>query len=101
MVVQVIIYGPRYCLVRKFYMKLELLLQIGNLVLFIRYLDGSIGFPHAVRFLEVIIMIRLLKILNVLKELKQFRLILDTIRALLRPFYNLMLVIFIVYYIWA
>ena len=37
----------------------------------------------------------------IMKELKQWRLILDTFRALLAPFFTLLFVIFTVYYLWS
>ena len=38
MIFQIIIYGPIYCITNKMYMKLEFLIQITNIVLFIRFL---------------------------------------------------------------
>jgi hypothetical protein len=39
--------------------------------------------------------------LIILQELKQWKIILDTFRALLKPFYTLMLCMFIIYYVFA
>lgn len=46
-------------------------------------------------------MLRCFRILIILQEIKQWKIILDTFRALLKPFYTLMMCMFIVYYVFA
>lgn len=82
-------------------MKLEGVVQIVNMIIFIRFLMGSFSADNEIRFLEMILFIRALKILLILQELVDFRLIADTFKALVNPFLVLLLTLFCIYYIWA
>ena len=54
-----------------------------------------------VRNFEIVIFIRLLRILSLLYELKTFRIIISTISNLLGPFYALLIVQFTIFYLFA
>ena len=51
--------------------------------------------------MEMIIMFRIIRVFNLMNELTSFRLIGDTFKALIMPFWTLIMVLFCVYYIWA
>ena len=72
-----------------------------NMYLFIRFLMGNIDVDSEIRFLEMILFVRALKILQILKEVYHFRLIADTFEALINPFLTLLLTLFCLYYFWA
>lgn len=53
------------------------------------------------RLLELIVLFRALRILKMLREVDQWRTILQTIDALLAPFYTLVLVQFLMFYLFS
>ena len=73
-------FGVKYCIKSKINWKFELILQCASIPLFIRFISGSLDYGQEIRFLELIILIRMLRIFNLLKEISQWRLILDTFR---------------------
>lgn len=95
------VWGPLVCWKTKMHIKLEAIYQIVNIVLFIRFVSGHFKVEQEFRFLEIIIMIRALKILNIMNELTQFRLITKTFEALIQPFVTLLLCQFLIFYVFA
>jgi len=77
--------------------KVEIIVSIINTALLIKYLFfGSIGLEY--RLIEIIAVLRILRIFTFLKELRQWKIILRTIDALLNPFYTLLLIQIMIYY---
>lgn len=101
MIIQIVVWGPSFCWKYKLHMKLELGYQIVNLGLFIWFLTGRGDVDDLTRFLSLIILLRILKLSNLLSEIWQWRLIMDTTRALFTPFWVVMLSTFILFYIFA
>jgi hypothetical protein len=62
--------------------------------------DGS-KYNNIVKLLELVIFIRLWKILTLLYEIKSMRIVIETIRNLVAPLTNLMGVLFTIYYFFA
>lgn len=74
--------------------------QIINFYLIFKYnIVGQYGSEN--RILELIILLRTLRVLNVLKEVKQWQVIIQTMHALLVPFYTLLMVQFMLFYFFA
>ena len=82
-------------------MRVEVIFQICNLIMFIQFCVGSTDSNNWGRFMEMIIMFRIIRVFNLMNELTSFRLIGDTFKALIMPFWTLIMVLFCVYYIWA
>lgn len=59
---------------------------------------NDLTFISALKSFELVIFIRLTRILSLLYELKTFRVIIETIKNLLGPFYTLLLVQFTIFY---
>ena len=96
-----ITWGFWFCLKEKMHMLFEFCFQITNLVLFISFVDGDSDPDFEVRFLEIIILFRITRLFYLMSEIVQFRLIGDTFKALVRPFFTLIMSLYCVYYIYA
>lgn len=83
MIAFLIIWGFKFCWREKSIMKLEVIFQIVNLVLFIKFLAGTFDADREVRYLEIVIMFRVMRIFPLMTEMTQFRLIGDTFKALI------------------
>jgi len=84
----------------KMSVKAEILYSVVNVFLLIKFkIYGNYGIEN--RLLEIIILFRALRILKVLKEVRQWRIILQTIDALISPFYTLTLVQFLLFYLFV
>lgn len=83
----------------------ETVSQLINIVAFVQYLryvyDGQEVISYTVHALEIVIFIRLLRILALLYELAVWRVIIETMQGLLGPFYTLLLVQYTVFYLFA
>ncbi|CAI2359144.1 unnamed protein product [Moneuplotes crassus] len=78
----------------------ELVYTIISVFIFIKFiLVGSYGLEN--RLLELIVLFRCLRMLNLLKEVREWRQILKTIDALLGPFYTLLVIQFLVFYFFS
>jgi hypothetical protein len=53
---------------------------------------SSLDFNYSLKLFELVVFIRLLRILTLLYEIQTFRIIIETIKNLLGPFYSLLLV---------
>jgi hypothetical protein len=62
---------------------------------------GSLDFLACLKAFQLVIFIRLTRILSLLYELKTFRVIIETIKNLLGPFYTLLLVMFTIFYVFG
>ena len=98
---QLFVWGPRHCWRYRHNMKLEFIYVILNFALFILYVTDNYRYDSLIRFLSMIILLRIVKLFTVLMELDQFKLIIDTIQSLFRPFYAILGVMFIVYYVFS
>jgi hypothetical protein len=78
-------------------LRTETISQILNLLSVYWYFTGDL--LYTVRGLEVVIFIRMLRILSLLMENKTFTIIIQTMQGLLGPFYTLLLVQFTVFYV--
>jgi len=82
----------------------ETLSQVFNLFGIIYFFNSNvtdITFISALKSFELVIFVRLTRILSLLYELKTFRIIIETIKNLLGPFYTLLLVQFTIFYMFA
>jgi len=73
----------------------ETLAQIFNIAGIIYFLTSEpqdLTYISALKSFELVIFIRLTRILSLLYEMKTFRVIIETIKNLLGPFYTLLLV---------
>jgi hypothetical protein len=92
--------GSFWKTLKKLSVRTELIYTLMNVLLLIKFkIFESYGLEN--RLLELIILFRALRILKMLKEVDQWRIILQTIDALLSPFYTLVLVEFLIFYLFA
>ena len=59
------------------------------------------AFFNLVKFLECIIIVRILRLSVYLQEIKVLRIILETLRSLLNPFWSVLTVLFTVFYVYT
>mmetsp|Transcript_22401 Transcript_22401/g.19903 ORF Transcript_22401/g.19903 Transcript_22401/m.19903 type:complete len:396 (+) Transcript_22401:695-1882(+) len=99
-IIIIYIYGFTYAFQSRHYIKLELLLQIVNIIILIKYLmtwDVII----LIKTLQITIIVRALKLLKLLKEVQQWNVLIHTINALVSPFYTLCSVSLLLYFLFA
>ena len=61
----------------------------------------NLDYSYAIKLFELVIFIRLLRLLTLLYEIQNFRIIIETIKNLLGPFYSLLLVQFTIFYVFG
>lgn len=54
-----------------------------------------------VKFLEAVIIMRLLRLSIYLDEIKTFRIIMETLKSLISPFWSVLCVMFCIFYFYA
>jgi hypothetical protein len=97
MIILFIIDGAIWYTLSKTKVKVEIVITLINTVLFVKYIFfASIG--REFRLIEIIAISRIFRIFTFLKELDQWKIILQTIDALLNPFYTLLLIQLMLYY---
>ena len=82
----------------------ETLCQILNLPAMISYFlaDGNfVDYNYTVKVFEVIVFIRMIKLLTLLYEVKTMRIIFETMKNLLGPLNNLIIVMMTIFYVFA
>lgn len=82
----------------------ETISQIVNFFAIIYYFSNelsSLDFNYSLKLFELVVFIRMLRILTLLYELQTFRIIIETIKNLLGPFYSLLLVQFTIFYVFG
>ena len=82
----------------------ETLCQILNLPAMIEYFKANDDFQqynYTVKIFEVIVFIRMLKLLTLLYEIKIMRIIFETLKNLLGPLNNLIVVMMTIFYVFA
>lgn len=82
----------------------ETFAQIFNFSAIIFYFNATtngLELLASFKAFELVIFIRLTRILSLLYELKTFRIIIETIKNLLGPFYTLLLVQFTIFYVFG
>jgi len=98
MITEWVVFGFFYAYKNSFRCWTETLSQCFNIAAIVYLIDGQESINDIVKLFEVVIFIRLLRILSLLYELKTFRIIIETIMNLLGPFYSLLLVQFTIFY---
>ena len=85
---------------RKLSAKAEVVYTLITIALFIKFkLMNEYGLEN--RLLELIVLFRALRLLNLLKEVQHWKQILLTIDALLSPFYTLLIINFLLFYLFS
>ena len=82
----------------------ETLCQILNIPAFTSYFlaDGDfVQYNYTVKVFEVIVFIRMIKLLTLLYEVKTMRIIFETMKNLLGPLNNLIIVMMTIFYVFA
>jgi len=79
----------------------ELLCQILFGIAIYTENKGADGSSAAIRFFELIIFIRLFKLINLMYELKISRIIIETLKNLVYPIFQLITVIMVIYLVFA
>ena len=82
----------------------ETLCQFLNLPAMIEYFNANDDFQqynYTVKIFEVIVFIRMLKLLTLLYEIKIMRIIFETLKNLLGPLNNLIVVMLTIFYVFA
>ena len=82
----------------------ETLCQILNIPAIVSYFvaDGNfVNYNYTVKVFEVIVFIRLIKLLTLLYEVKTMRIIFETMKNLLGPLNNLIVVMMTIFYVFA
>ena len=77
------------------------LLNIPAMVYFFKAGDDFENYNYTVKALEVIVFIRMLKLLTLLYEVKTMRVIFETLKNLLGPLNNLLIVMATIFYVFA
>lgn len=98
------IYGLFESYSYNFRMTPETICQCLNLFVFIRHCatqDKENFYNSDVKLLELVIFIRMLKLLTLLYEIKTLRIIIETMRKLIKPLANLCSVLGTIYYTFA
>jgi hypothetical protein len=67
---------------------------------FVHDLD-DLEFNYSIKLFELVVFIRTLRVLTLLYEIKTFRIIIETIKNILGPFYSLLLVQFTIFYVFG
>ena len=93
-------FGPINAIKRRNNIKFEIIFQILTFAYFIDFLIVQKA-ASIIKVLEIWIILRSLRILKLFKELKQWRIILRTVGSLISPFFNLLLVAYILYLLFA
>ena len=71
------------------------------MVYFFKAGDDFENYNYTVKALEVIVFIRMLKLLTLLYEVKTMRVIFETLKNLLGPLNNLLIVMATIFYVFA
>jgi hypothetical protein len=53
------------------------------------------------KFLEIVVIIRQLRLVVYLDEIKTFRIIMETFKSLLNPFFSIIVVLYTIFYVYA
>ncbi|CAI2386453.1 unnamed protein product [Moneuplotes crassus] len=85
---------------RRNHLKIEILFQIIILSAFIYYLVSD-NREILLRYLDIIIILRGFRLMKLFNEIKQWKVIMRTISALLKPFWSLLLVTFVLFLLFA
>ena len=104
MIADFIIAGPLKAYIYHFRVWPETLCQILNIVATVIYCE-NLGDPqtynNTVKIFELIVFIRMIKLLSLLYEIKVMRIIFETIKNLLGPINNLFIVMITIFYVFA
>lgn len=61
----------------------------------------DLDYNYSLKLFELVVFVRLLRVLTLLYEMQTFRIIIETIKNLLGPFYSLLLVQFTIFYVFG
>ena len=93
-------FGFLHALKRRNHLKIEILFQIVSNVVFLMFLISR-RTNMVIRTLEIIIILRSLRLLKLFNEVRQWKIIMRTIAALLKPFSTLLMVTFTLFLIFS
>ncbi|CAI2380053.1 unnamed protein product [Moneuplotes crassus] len=93
-------YGISYALYSRNYVRLELFLQIINILTLFNFGYSGEGMG-LIKTLQITIILRALRMLKLLKEVHQWKMIIHTASALLSPIYTLLFVTFMLFFFFA
>lgn len=93
-------YGFMQAFKRRNHVKFEIVFQILNISIFIYFLLAN-RYDMMTKVLEITILLRMMRLLKLFNEVRQWRIIMQTMRALLTPFYTLLLVTYMLYLIFS
>jgi len=82
----------------------ETLCQLLNIPAIISYISANgdfVEYNYTVKVFEVIVFIRMIKLLTLLYEVKTMRIIFETMKNLLGPLNNLIIVMMTIFYVFA
>lgn len=100
----IIVHGFKYAYRKYFKAVVEtinLIITITALVKIIKYYHEPKYYTNILKLLELTIFIRLLRLLALLNEFKRFRIINETLKNLMGPFWAILCVMFTIFYIFG
>ena len=100
----IIISGPRKAYQYHFRIWPETLCQLLNIPAMTKFWlagDNFEDYNYTVKIMEVIVFIRLLKFVTLLYEVKKMRVIFESVKNLLGPLNNLVIVMMVIFYVFA
>lgn len=89
-------YGIIHAIKRRNHLKFEILFQIVTFSLFIHCIATQ-HYTEIIKAIEITVILRSLRVLKLFKELRHWKIIMQTISSLVAPFLTLLLVTFIVF----
>ena len=104
MIADIAVAGPKKAYQYHFRVWPETMCQILNIPAMIHYFQADGDFQkynYTVKIFEVIVFIRMLKLLTLLYEIKTMRVIFETLKNLLGPLNNLIIVMLTIFYTFA
>ena len=93
-------FGVINAIKRRNHIKFEIIFQIVTFSFFIHFLAAQ-KTASIIKVLEITVILRSLRLLKLFKELKQWRIIIRTVESLVSPFFNLLLVAYVLYLLFA
>ena len=100
----VIIYGPYEAFRKLFRAWIECLIMAINIFAFIRFVttyDDLSYLVSTMKLYELCIFIRVIRLLTILSEFDKFRVIIETLKNLMGPFYTILCVMFTIFYVFG
>ena len=98
----VIIYGPYEAFRKLFRAWIECLIFFITILAFIKFLTSDLDdLVSVMKLYELTIFIRMLRLLTMLSEFGKFRVIIETLKNLMGPFWTILCVMFTIFYVFG